>query len=314
MPSGFSVRAKSIDMDIAQGIWPPAATPFRADLSIDFDRYITHCRRLLADGANGLAVLGTTSEANSLDLAERETVLERLVAAGIAADRLLPGTGATSLGDAARLTGHALGLGVRGVLLLPPFYYKGVSDEGLFTFVSALIERVGSDRLRLYLYNFPQMTGIIWSVALVGRLRDAFPKTVVGLKDSSGDVAYMDRLLDSHPGFAVFPSSEALLLVALRKGAAGCISATANTHVIEIRRLFDRWRDGEAAALHERVSAVRRLVQSYPLIPAVKAILAERDRASDWLRMRPPLESLDSKSRGELLAGLAKLRDTAVPA
>jgi 4-hydroxy-tetrahydrodipicolinate synthase len=124
----------------------------------------------------------------------------------------------------------------------------------------------------------------------------------------------MDRLLDSHPGFAVFPSSEALLLVALRKGAAGCISATANTHVIEIRRLFDRWRDGEAAALHERVSAVRRLVQSYPLIPAVKAILAERDRASDWLRMRPPLESLDSKSRGELLAGLAKLRDTAVPA
>lgn len=301
-------------MNIAQGIWPPAATPFRADLSIDFDRYIAHCRRLLADGAHGLAVLGTTSEANSLDLAEREAVLERLVGAGIVADRLLPGTGATSLGDATRLTKHAIELGVRGVLLLPPFYYKGVSNDGLFAFVSGLIERVGSDRLKLYLYNFPQMTGIVWSVALVGRLHHAFPGTVVGLKDSSGDVAYLDKLLESYPGFAVFPSSEALLLAALRKGAAGCISATANTYVIEIHRLFDRWREGDAAALHERVSAVRRLVQSYPLIPAVKAILAERDNANDWLRVRPPLEPLDSKSRGELLAGLAKLRDTAVSA
>jgi len=299
-------------MNVAQGIWPPAATPFRADLSIDFDRYIAHCRRLLADGAHGLAVLGTTSEANSLEIAERETVLERLVAAGIAADKLLPGTGATSLGDAVRLTGHALDLGVRGVLLLPPFYYKGVSDDGLFAFVSALIERIGSDRLKLYLYNFPQMTGIVWSVALVGRLRDAFPGIVAGLKDSSGDVAYMDKLLESYPGFAVFPSSEALLLAALRKGAAGCISATANTHVIEIRGLFDRWRDSNAAMLHERVAAVRRLVQSYPLIPAVKAILAARDNANDWLRVRPPLDPLAAGSRDELLAALAKLQGAAV--
>ena len=301
-------------MNIAQGIWPPAATPFRADLSVDFDRYIAHCRRLLADGAHGLAVLGTTSEANSLDFTEREAVLERLVAAGIAADKLLPGTGTTSLGDTVRLTRHAVGLGVRGVLLLPPFYYKGVSDDGLFAFVSALIDRLGGDRLKLYLYNFPQMTGIVWSIALVGRLRDAFPGIVVGLKDSSGDVTYLDKLLESYPGFAVFPSSEALLLAALHRGAAGCISATANTHVTEIRMLFDRWRDSDAAALHERVSAVRRLVQSYPLIPAVKAILAGRDNANDWLRVRPPLEPLDLKSRGELLAALAKPQVTAVPA
>jgi len=299
-------------MNIAQGIWPPAATPFRADLSIDFDRYIAHCLRLLADGAHGLAVLGTTSEANSLDFAEREAVLERLVAANIAADKLLPGTGATSLGDAVRLTRHAVGLGVRGVLLLPPFYYKGVADEGLFAFVSALIERVGGDRLKLYLYNFPQMTGIVWSVALVGRLRNAFPETVVGLKDSSGDVAYLDKLLESYPGFAVFPSSEALLLAALRKGAAGCISATANTHVTEIRGLFDRWRESDAAALHNQVSSVRRLVQNYPLIPAVKALLAARDKANNWLHVRPPLEPLDPQSRSVLLAALTKLRGTAV--
>ncbi len=268
----------------------------------------------MADGAHGLAVLGTTSEANSLSFTEREAVLGRLVAAGVEADKLLPGTGATSLGDAARLTKHAVGLGVRGVLLLPPFYYKGVSDDGLYAFVATLIERVASDRLKLYLYNFPQMTGIVWSVALVGRLRHAFPSIVVGLKNSSGDVTYLDKLLESYPGFAVFPSSEALMLAALRKGAAGCISATANTHVAGIRRLFDHWQAPDAPTLHERVSAVRQLVQRYPLIPAVKAILAERDIANDWLRVRPPLEPLDAKSRGELLAALAKLEGATVPA
>ena len=179
----------------AKGIWPPVATPFRSDLSVDFDRYIAHCRRLLAEGAHGLAVLGTTSEANSLDLEERHELLEGLVGSGIAAEKLLPGTGATSIGDAVLLTRHATELGARGVLLLPPFYYKAVSDDGLFAFASEVIERVGDDRLQVYLYNFPQMSALPWSPALVARLITAFPDTVVGLKDSSGDVAYTDRLL-----------------------------------------------------------------------------------------------------------------------
>jgi 4-hydroxy-tetrahydrodipicolinate synthase len=291
----------------AQGVWPPAATPFQADLSIDFERYIAHCRGLLADGAHGLAVLGTTSEANSLDLGEREAVLERLVAAGIAAEQLLPGTGASSIGDAVRLTRHAASLGVRGVLLLPPFYYKGVSDDGLFAFVSELIGRVGQSKLRIYLYNFPQMTGISWSPALIGHLIKSFPKTVVGLKDSSGDVAYMNRLLESYPGFAVFPSSEALLLAAMKKGAAGCISATANTQASAIRALYDGWRGAEADALSRATSAVRLLMQKFPLIAAVKAVLAERTKSSDWTRVRPPLDPLSPAQRKELAAELSKL-------
>src|SRR6266851_1110526 len=144
----------------AKGVWPPAATPFHPDLSIDFERYIAHCSGLLADGAHGLAVLGTTTP---------------------------------SIGDTVRLTRHAASLGVRGVLLLPPFYYKGVSEDGLFAFVSEVIGRVGRSNLKIYLYNFPQMTGIAWSPALVGHLIKSFPKTVVGLKDSSGDVAYLNR-------------------------------------------------------------------------------------------------------------------------
>ena len=213
--------------DKAAGVWVPAATPFRADLAIDFDRYLAHCRKLLADGAHGLAVLGTTSEANSLDLGEREKVLERLLKAGIAPQQLLPGTGTSSIGDTVRLTRHAISLGVRGVLLLPPFYYKGVSDEGLYAYVKEVIRLVNDKRLSLYLYNFPQMTTIAWSPLLVGLLIQDFPDTVVGLKDSSGDVNYMETLLESYPGFAVFPSSESLLLNAMRKGAAGIISATA---------------------------------------------------------------------------------------
>src|SRR5690606_19647086 len=138
-----------------------------------------------------------------------------------------------------RLTRHAVALGVRGVLLLPPFYYKGVSDEGLYIYVAEVIRRVGDKRLALYLYNFPQMTTIRWSPSLVGLLTQDFPNTVVGLKDSSGDVDYMETLLETCPGFAVFPSSETLLLNALRKGAAGLISATANINAAGIREVFD---------------------------------------------------------------------------
>jgi 4-hydroxy-tetrahydrodipicolinate synthase len=295
------------DNEPAKGVWPPAATPFQADLTIDFERYIAHCRGLLADGAHGLAVLGTTSEANSLDHGEREAVLERLVAAGIAAQQLLPGTGAPSIGDAVRLTRHAASLGVRGVLLLPPFYYKGVSDDGLFAFVSEVIGRVGKSNLRIYLYNFPQMTGIAWSPALIGHLIKSFPKTVVGLKDSSGDVVYMNRLLESFPDFNVFPSSEALLLAAMNKGAAGCISATANTQVSAIRALYDGWQGGDADALSRTASAVRLLMQKFPLIAAVKAVLAERTKSPDWARVRPPLDPLSPAQRKELTGELSRL-------
>jgi 4-hydroxy-tetrahydrodipicolinate synthase len=193
------------------------------------------------------------------------------------------------------------------VLLLPPFYYKGVSEDGLFAFVSEVIGRVGRDNLRIYLYNFPQMSGIAWSPALVGHLIKSFPKTIVGLKDSSGDVAYMNRLLESYPGFAIFPSSEALLLSAMKKGAAGCISATANTQVSAIRALYDGWQGAEAERLSRAASAVRLLMQKFPLIAAVKAVLAERAKLPDWARVRPPLDPLSPAERKEVVAELAKI-------
>jgi 4-hydroxy-tetrahydrodipicolinate synthase len=294
-------------MSIATGIWPPAATPFREDLSIDMERYVAFCHDLLREGAHGLAVLGTTSEANSLDLEERKQVLEKLVASGINPTQLLPGTGAASFGDAVKLTKHAADLGVKGSLLLPPFYYKGVSDEGLFEFVSEVIARVNSKRLKLYLYNFPQQTGLIWSPDLIAKLRSAFPETVVGIKDSSGDAKYLDTLLAKFPGFAIFPSSESLMVDALGKGAAGCISASANTHVKEIRGLFDGWKSADAAKMNKRASAIRALIVSFPLIAAVKATLANQYKHRGWHRLRPPLTPLSDQQAEELREKLALL-------
>ncbi len=305
-PKDKPAETKAVRPELATGIWPPAATPFRADLGIDFDRYFAHCKKLLADGAHGLAVLGTTSEALSLDLGEREQVLERLIKSGIPGSQLLPGTGAASIGDAVRLTRHAVSQGVRGVLLLPPFYYKGVSDAGLYAFVAEVIKRVGDKRLALYLYNFPQMTAIQWSPDLVGLLQQDFPGVVVGLKDSSGDVDYLNTLLDSYPGFAVFPSSESLLLDAMRRGAAGCISATANTHVASIRNLYDNWEDSaNAENMQYACAAVRAAVAPFGWIPGVKAILAAREGTPDWGRTRPPLEGLEPRQKAELLSAIA---------
>jgi 4-hydroxy-tetrahydrodipicolinate synthase len=293
--------------ETASGLWVPAATPFRANLAIDYDRYLAHCQKLLADGAHGLAVLGTTSEANSLDLGEREMVLERLLKAGIPPLQLLPGTGTSSIGDTVRLTRHAVALGVRGVLLLPPFYYKDVSDAGLYAFIAEVIKRVGDKRLAIYLYNYPQMTTIRWSPILVGLLTQDFPDTVVGLKDSSGDMEYVETLLESCPGFAVFPSSEALLLDGMRKGAAGVISATANINAAGIREVYDKWIEPDTLSLQSKASLIREAVAPYGWIPGVKAVLAAREGTPDWARVRPPLDELSDQQKTELLAAVREI-------
>jgi 4-hydroxy-tetrahydrodipicolinate synthase len=293
--------------EAASGVWVPAATPFRTNLAIDYDRYLAHCQKLLADGAHGLAVLGTTSEANSLDLGEREMVLDRLLKAGISPLQLLPGTGTSSIGDTVRLTRHAITHGVRGVLLLPPYYYKNITDEGLYAYVAEVIKRISDKRLAIYLYNFPQMTTIRWSPSLVGLLTQDFPDTVVGLKDSSGDVDYMETLLETFPGFAVFPSSEALLLNAMRKGAAGLISATANINVAGIREVFDGPQRPDALSLQSKASLIREAVAPFGWIPGVKAVLAAREGTPDWARVRPPLDELSDQQKTDLLAAVREI-------
>jgi len=272
------------------GLWPPAATPFDSDLRVDAPALLAHCRALLDAGASGLAPLGTTSEANSLTLSERAGVLDALLEGGIAPGQLMPGTGACALGDAIDLSGRAVAAGCAGVLLLPPFFYKGVPDDGLHDYVSRVIGGVADDRLRVYLYHIPQMAGAGWSLPLIERLLSDFPGTVVGLKDSSGDWDNTRSIIEAFPGFAVFPASEAHLSDAIPLGAAGCISATANVNAAGIAALIETLRNGEdATALQAEATRQRGIVTSGPLIPGIKAVLAERSGAPGWARVRPPL-------------------------
>ena len=203
------------------GVLVPVLTPFTGSGEPDAARFTAFCRWLLDQGAGGLAIFGTTSEANSMSPAERMGLLDHLVEAGIPAEKLMPGTGACAMTDAAALVRHAVGHGCGGVLMLPPFYYKPVSDDGIFAFISGVIDKVGSPALKVYLYHIPPVAVVGYSLDLVGRFIKAYPQTVVGLKDSSGDWNNTAALLDRYPGFAIFPGSEVFLLDALRKGGAG---------------------------------------------------------------------------------------------
>ncbi len=194
------------------GVIAPVLTPYDEDGSPDPDRFIEHAEWLLEDGCTGLAPFGTTSEANSLGLDERMELLEELVEAGLPPDKLMPGTGMCSLADAVILTEHAMELGCGGVLMLPPFYYKQPSEEGLFRYYAEVIDQVDDEDLKIYLYHIPQVAGVGIPLTLVARLIEEFPGIVVGLKDSSGDWANTKAILDAHPGFEVFPGSESFLL------------------------------------------------------------------------------------------------------
>jgi 4-hydroxy-tetrahydrodipicolinate synthase len=293
------------------GVLVPVLTPFIATGTRsgepDAGRFVAFCRWLLDQGAGGLSIFGTTSEANSMSAGERMELLDRLVAAGIPPAKLMPGAGACSMTEAATLIRHAVGHGVGGVLMLPPFYYKGLGDDGIFAFMSGVIDRVGSKALRMFLYHIPPMAVVGFSLDLVGRLIRAYPDTVVGLKDSSGDWQNTASLLERFPGFAVFPGSEVFLLDGLRKGAAGCITATGNVNVPGIRKLYENWQTPAADALQAEISLVRKTIQAYPMVPALKRIVAHFHHDPDWAMVRPPMVPLDEAQSKALIGDLARI-------
>lgn len=281
------------DSGLPCGILAPNLTPFESDGCIAETLYVEHAKHLLEQGCAGLVPFGTTGEAASVGMEERMQLLDRLIEGGIPADRLMPGTGLTSLPDTVRLTRHATERGCAGVLVLPPFYFKAVSDDGLFAYFARLIETVDHPALRVVLYHIPQVAGVGLSVSLVRRLRRAFPETVVGIKDSSGDWANTSALLEI-PGLTVYPGTELLLPQALAAGSPGCITATANVNAPALVRLAQLVRnDPEAAkAAFESVRRVRIAVQAHPPIPALKALLARRTGEARWRNVRPPVEAL----------------------
>lgn len=287
-------------MSIASGAWTAALTPLRDDLSIDLDAAVEHCGWLLANGAAGVVVLGTTGEANSFSLEERKALIAHLERAGVPADRVIVGTGCCAAPDTIALTRAALEAGYANVLMLPPFYYKGVSDDGLFAAYARAIEGVGSSALRVLIYDIPPQTGFALSVDLLRRLRDAFPETVVGVKNSSGDWSAMDAALRALPGFQVFAGSEQFLLPTLRAGGPGCISALANVTSKQLGVLAAEWRGARAEALQNEATERRAALSKFPTIAALKEIMAERTGRDAWRNIRPPLVPLNAAQRDGL--------------
>ncbi len=270
----------------------------------DCARSVALARFLLDSGCDGLNVLGTTGEATSFSLEQRRRVMSAYAESGLPLDRMMVGTGAAALADAIALTRHAAALGFAGALVLPPFYYKGVHDDGLFAGIEAIISGTAARPIPIYLYHFPAQSGLPWHIALIRRLLGAFGERIVGLKDSSGDMAFAREAASILPRFAVFPSTEAALPQARSGPFAGCISATANLNADLCARAY---RAGDTAALAEAV-AIRQLFDGRPLVAGVKALLAHIHGEPQWARVEPPLSPFPAADRAAVIAGYDAIR------
>jgi 4-hydroxy-tetrahydrodipicolinate synthase len=281
------------------GVIAAIATPVDENGAPDVKRAINLARYLLDNGCDGLNVLGTTGEATSFSVDERKSVMDAYKANGLPLQRLMVGTGAASVSDAVALTRHAAELGFAGALVLPPFYYKGVPDEGLIAYIDTLIKATERKPIPIYLYHFPAMSGVPWHVPLIRRLLDSFPSRIAGLKDSSGDMAYARSAAAISRNFAVFPSTEAALFEARQGDFAGCISATAN---LNADLCAQAWSQGDGAALDAAV-AIRKLFDGKPLVSGVKALLAHIHADPALSRVRPPLAPFSAADRASVIAG-----------
>lgn len=294
-----------------RGIYAAAVSPFREDGSLDAGKLIAYCQHLMSDGGcDGVAPTGTTGEGNSIRMADRLALPAQFADAGIPSDRVIFGTGSCATGDAIALTKSAFDAGYKNVLLLPPFYYKSPPDDGLYAYFAQIIEAVGDERLRIYLYHFPQVSMTPFSVDLVVRLKKDFGAVIAGLKDSSGDFSQSKAFADATGGvdgdFDVYPSNEAMVFDALDAGCAGIISGSTNAFAGMVQKALAA--SGEARQpLLEAVKAARAAASKYPLMSGMKQIEAWRTGDESWTRMMPPLVPLTEAQKTGLRADLKTL-------
>ncbi len=299
-------------MRARRGIYAAAVTPFDADGAVNVDKHIGYCRYLLGEGGcDGVAPTGTTGEGTSIGLAERLSLPEAFAKADIESDRVIFGTGAPSVKDCIALTKASMQAGYNCVLVLPPYYYKNPSDEGLFAYYAQLVETIGNDALRIYLYHFPQMSQTPLSPSLVVRLRETFGPVIAGLKDSSGDFEQSRAIVDAtggtEAGFDVYPSSEAMLWDGLSIGTAGIISGSTNAFGSLAQAALQAPEGAARDAAMTRVKGARAMAGKYPLMAAMKTIESWRSGDDGWLRMAPPLLPLSNEQKAALKADLDTL-------
>ena len=282
-------------------------TPQKDDLAVDHEALLGHCHWLVERGCDGVCLFGTTGEAASFTVGERMTALDTLLEGGFPPERLLIGTGCCAIPDTVTLTKHAVKRGAAGVLVLPPYYFKGVSEEGIVDAHRRVIDDVGPAGLRFFLYHYPYMSGVSLSAGVIKALTDECPDTVVGIKDSSGDVENMRTICESFPQLNAFPGTETLLLDGLNMGAAGCISATINVTSRLAADIFARREADEAPVLQDRLTAIRETFDNYPLIEALKHMMAEHTGREAWRNVRPPIARLTRREGDRLAAELRAL-------
>ena len=298
-----------------KGVYCAAATPLKSDGTPDLALFGAHSRALIEEGCHGIAMLGSTGEANSFSARERMDLLEAAIAGGTLPEQLLPGTSSCAVTDAVELTRHAVQAGVKGVVLLPPFYYTAVSNDSLFRFYASIIEKVADDRLKVILYHIPMLTGVPISHELIAMLVQAFPDTVVGIKDSDGKIENMHAISARFPGFGVLAGADPLLLPVLQGGGAGCITASSNLVARELRVVYDHWNDPakatEVKAAQDIIVAWRNLTNSYTQLPTVKTMLAKRRGDKGWLNVHPPFSALSEDEAAKVWAVMDELEGAA---
>ncbi len=286
------------------GVIAAIATAVDATGEPDCARSTALAKFLLDHGCDALNVLGTTGEATSFSIEQRRKLMNAYREAGLPMARLMVGTGAAAVGDAVELTRHAAELGFAAALVLPPFYYKGVADDGLMAYVEAIVAATEHRPIPVYLYHFPALSGVPWHVGLLARIVSGFGDRIAGLKDSSGDLGFSRAAAAAAPGFAVFPSNEAALFEARNGPFAGCISATVNLNADLCARAY---RGGDAVALEAAVN-IRKLFDDKPLIAGVKALLAHVHGDPAWARVMPPLTACSAADRAVAVAGYDSVR------
>lgn len=289
---------------IINGVYTAIVTPLNSDLSVNTQMLVEHCQDLLASGSTGIAVLGTTGEANSFSVEERIELIEAIAEGPLPNQNILVGTGCCALPDTIRLTKTVVDLHFGGILLLPPFYYKQVTDAGLFDYFDQVIQSVGAD-MSIFLYHFPKMTGVDLSMPLLEKLLTAFPNTIVGMKDSSGDWTHMRDIIKAFPEFKLFAGTEKYLLSTLKAGGAGCISATTNITIKMAAKVWLGWLSDEADVLQRELTRARGTFEGLPFVPAIKQVLASRGNSS-WKKVRPPNSLIGKEDLDRLLENLKK--------
>lgn len=293
------------------GVYCAATTPIDAAGKVRLDLFAEHCKALISEGAHGVAILGTTGEANNYSAKERMALVDAVRDAGITGNQLLPGTSACSVPETIELTSHAVDAGAKACVLLPPYYYKGVSDEGLFRFYSDVIEGVNDPKLKVILYHIPQVTQIPLSHDLIEKLIAEFGDTIVGIKDSSGDIENMKAMVNRFDNFSVLAGADPLLKPLLEAGGAGSITATSNLRSDSLRVVFDNWSDASATAVveaaQERINQWRTLSNSYVQLPTIKTMVAKARDNLDWLNVRAPLVPLTKQQQAHIWEQMAKL-------